>query len=455
MGWNKNVLVTIQNAAQAVARAVLNIPLFLTTTPTFPDRVRTYTSAASAAEAVDPLIGTEGRAAVDAHFEQTLHAPSIKIGRGGDAAVAQIITWTLTGAPIVGDAVYITINGIKTEYVAGAAPTLSSIHTALAAAVASAVSDEDVTMSGVDPDIVCTADNAGEGFTYAEGVTQQGASTLVITAVVTAANAGIGSDLDAILLADDAWFGLTSAIDSTPADNLVLMKACGAWVQANGKLYIGQSSDADVLTKAAANDLEELAKSNRPRVAYVWHHDDSELRAVAWMSYTFQADPDQQSTIWAYKPLAGISQKSPVLTPTELQNIQDQNGNAFDDFGGNDVTGMGITTTGKKIDIVVTESWLEARLQERYIQTLSDVSARNEKIAYNDKDLQIFPNDGSEILQQGVRAEHLNPDTTFISVPKKVDTPTADVTARLVRVTAGGEQAGAAELVVVTVTLSV
>jgi hypothetical protein len=453
MSWDKNVIVTIQNAAQAVARAVLNIPLFYTQQPTFPDRVRTYTSAAAAA--ADPLLGTEGTAAVDAHFEQTLHAPSIKIGRGGDAAVAQVITWTLSGTPVEGDAVYITINGIKTEYVAGATPTLSSIHAALSAAVTSAVAAEDVTISGVDPDIVSTADIAGEGFTYASGVTQQSGSSLVITPVVTAANAGVGSDLDAIKLADNGWFGLTSQIHPTPATNLEVMKACGAWVQANGKLYIGQSSDAGVLTKGAGNDLAELAKSNRPRVAYIWHHDDTELLAVAWMSYSFQADPDQQSTIWAYKPLVGISQKSPVLTDTELQNIQDQNGNAYDDFGGNDVTGMGITTTGKKIDIVITESWLEARLQERYIQTLSDVSARNEKIAYNDKALQIFPNDGREILRQGVRAEHLNPGTTFISVPLRADTPSADITNRLVRVTAGGEQAGAAELVVVTMTLSI
>lgn len=455
MTYDPNVSVTVVSGAQPVDRAVLNIPLHLSTSPTFPERVRTYASAAEAA--ADTLLGVEGTAAVNAHFAQTLHSPTIKIGRGGDAATAQVVTITVGGTPLENEVYAVTVNGITTEYVAGAAPTVSSVYTALDAAVTSALSAEPLTLSGVDPDTIITADNAGEPFSYSVSVSAapgQPVATGTLVAVLTTPNSGIGSDLDACLAEDDAWYGLTTEIDSTPATNLITMEAASAWAQINKKFYLAQSLDATVLTGAGGNDLAVLAAKNNNRTAYIWHQTNTELAAVAYMSYVFWADPDEVTTNWAYKPLSGISLKDPRITSTEQGFVEVQNGNIVLAFGGNAVAGMGVTTTGGKIDILITSDWLEARLKETYIQLLSDVSARNDKIGLTDKAMQIIPSTGQEIIDQGVRVGHLAEGTTFITIPKRADMPAADVTARTVRVTAGGTATGAAENIIVIFTLS-
>jgi hypothetical protein len=455
MTWDPNVTVTVVSGAQPVDRAVLNIPLHLVATPTFPERVRTYGSPAEAA--ADTLLGADGLAAVNAHFAQDLYAPTIKIGRSADTPAAQVVTITVGGTPLENEVYEITINGIKTEYVAGAAPTVTTVHVGLKAAHITAIAAEEITVAGVDPDITDTADNAGEQFSYSVSVTAapgQSAATGTLVAVLTTPNAGIGSDLDACLVADNAWYGLTTGIHPTPATNLVLMKSASSWAEINDKLYVAQSDEATVLTGTAGNDLLELSAKNNGNTAYVWHHDDTELVAVAVMSYVFWADPDVRTTNWAYKPLSGISLKPTRLTTTEQGYITSQNGNCVVAFGGNANFGMGVTTTGGKIDVVTTKAWLKARLQEAYIQLLSDFGAADDKIGINDKELTVIPNTGQKILDQGVRAKHLNAGSTSISIPLRADMPDADVTARLIRVTASGVVTGAAELITVTMTLS-
>jgi hypothetical protein len=455
MSFDGNVVATVVSGAQAVDRAVLNIPLHLTTGPTFPERVRTYASGAEAA--ADTLLGTLGTAAVDAHFAQDLHAPTIKIGRSADTPAAQVDTVTVAGTPLEGEVYNITVNGIVTEYVAGSSPTVSSVYTALDSAVTAAIAAEAVTVGGSDPDITLTADNLGEPFSVTVSVTKapsQPAATGTLTLVHTTLNAGIGSDLDACLAEDDGWYGLTTVINAVAATNLITMEAASAWCQINKKIYLAQSLDATVLAGTAGNDLLVLAAKNNSRTAYAWHQDDSELLAVGAMSYKFQADPDVKSTNWAYVPVSSVSLKDPRLTSTQWGFIESQDGNRFDTFGGNGKFGMGITTTGKHIDTIITEDWLEARLKEAYIQLLSDVAARNEKIGLDDKSLQVFPNVGQKILDQGVDAEHLIEGTTEISVQKRADMSAADITDRHVRVTASGTAAGSAEKVTVTMTLS-
>jgi len=459
MTWDSNVQVTVLPTAQAVDRAVFTVPLYLAGDATFPERVRTYGSAAEAA--ADPLLGADGLAAVNAHFEQALKAPTIKVGRPGDSAVAQVVTFTVAGTPLEFETYEIVINNIVTQYVAGATPTIASVHSALQAAVTAALTDEDITIGGTTPDITATADVAGAMFTYSARVIpapgEDASGTL--TAVLTTASAGISSDLDAILAEDDGWYGLATTIPPVAATNLDLMKACQAWIQANGeRIYLAQSDDADVLTAAASNDLEELGKVNRNRTAYIWHHDNSEKAAVGWIAYVFGTDPDVKATNWAYRPLSGISVKDPRITTTEKGKVEGQNGNLFMRFGGVPVASMGVNTVGGAIDVTVTSDWLTARLGEAYRQLLITYATRGDKIPLTDKGFITITNTGQGVLDQAVTAGHLNPgedgvDPPSISVVKRADMTDADVQARLVRVTAEGTAAGAVERIVVTMSL--
>lgn len=455
MTWDKNVSVTVLPTAQAVDRAVFTVPLHLVgPDSTFPERVRTYGSAAEAA--ADPLLGADGIAAVNAHFEQDLNSPTIKIGRSGDTPVAQVVTFTIAGTPLENEVYEIVINGIVSQVVAGATPTIGGIHADLIAEVTTNVASQDITIGGASPDITATADNAGEMFTYSARVIDPpgGSATGTLNAVLTTASEGVSSDLDAILAEDDGWYGLTVSINPTPATNLAVMKAASAWCQANGeRIFLGQSNDADVLTAAADNDLEELADLNRSRTSYIWHHDNTQLAAVAWMSYVFGTDPDVKATNWAYRPLSGISLKDPRINTTEQNNIENQNGNAFLRFGGVGKASMGINTLGSNIDITVTSDWLTARLREAYIQLLSDYAARGDKIPLTDKGFVTITNAGQAVLDLAVTLGHLAEGTTSISVTPRAQMSDADVQNRLVRVTAEGTLAGAVERVSVVMSL--
>ncbi len=453
MSFDKNISVSVGTDALPVQTTAFNIPLHATSDVTFSENVRSYRSAAEGT--ADDELGTEAKAAVDAHFSQTLHAPELLIGKLGTTPVAQVITESIGGTPVEGDVVTITVNGITASYTALATPTVDSVASGIRAALTTALTDEDVTVSGATSDIIVTADNAGESFTYSETYTQTGASTGTITAVVTTANAGIADDLAAIAAENNTWFGLTLEVDSVAATLKVNIKECAKYAEANDKLFVPQSSEAGVLDKTADNIADWLQDRSYQNTAYTWHHDDSEQLGTSVMAFKFEADPDLKTTFWAYAPVVGITLKDPALTSTEQNNLEDQNANFVCDFGGNVVYGMGTVANGRKIDTVITLLWYAARLEEAYIQTLSDVSARNSKVGYNDKETQTFVNAGADVNALGERVRHFNEDSTSVVVTPIADTPAGQQATRTVLVEASGEATGAAERVTVTAYVAV
>ena len=415
MTWNNNVIVVIIDDALPVEALSFGVPLHLTEDVTFTERTRVYDSATAAEQ--DSTVGATALAAVQAHFDQRLHSPTIKLGRR-EADVAQVGTWTITGTPAENDQFEITINGIDGNYTAGAAEDATAVAGALRTALTTAVAGEDVTVGGTGTDITVTADNAGEPFTYSSTYTPispPGASG--ITEVLTTANVNAATELAEIVAKDNAFYGITMAARD---DTDILYVA--AWVESQTKIFMAQSSTAAVLTATAGNVLETLMANNYGRTAYCWHHDDSEYLDVAWMGFALQCPLDTKSTIWAYKQLVGVTLKDPAITPTEQQNVADDDnsayGNLYLDFGGNGATGMGRTVDGQPIDRRTTKDWWEARLREEMIQILLDASNRNEKIRYTDKGLDVFRVGADAVNGRGVSAEH------FAEVPA----PTATVT---------------------------
>jgi len=448
MSWDKNMLVSVASGAGTVDSAAFTVPLHATDDVTFPEMVREYMSPEEAA--ADGYVGTDAYAAVETHFGQDLHAPSIKLGKIATAAVAQIIDWLIAGTPVEGDVAEITVNGVLCTYTAGVTPTADSIAAGLRAAAIIALADEDVTVSGATAHIILTSDNAGQGFSYSEDYTLVGVSTGTITPTVTAANEGIYDDLVAMHAEDPNWFGLTLGITGTAATDKINIKECARFAQAYGKLFLGQSSDADVLTKTAGNIAAYLDARSYSHVAYYWHHDNDELIAVATMAYRFEADPDIKTTGWAYCPLTGVAVKDPVLTTTEESNLEDQNANYLTTLGGRTCSGMGILSSGEPIYLCTTMEWYAARLREGLQQVFLDVSARNDKIDYDDKYLQVLPNACQATNTWGERTRHFRAGSTVATIPKVADIPAALRAVFKVPVTCSGISSGAAVRVTVT-----
>ena len=110
-----------------------------------------------------------------------------------------------------------------------------------AAAPDCALAAEPVTVSGATDEIIITADDAGEPFTYASEYTATGGGTSGIDEAATTPNVSIATELAEILAEDPLWYGVTLA---TRDDDDILRAA--AWIESQTKIFMGQSSTADV-----------------------------------------------------------------------------------------------------------------------------------------------------------------------------------------------------------------
>jgi hypothetical protein len=441
MSWDGNVIVVIIDDALPVEEANLGTPLHLTPDVTFSERTRVYTSSTTAKS--DSEIGTTALAAVEAHFAQPLHTSEIKLGRR-EPDVAMVVTFTIDTGVLENDEYNITINSVSGgDVTAGVTPTPDTVATAMRAVLTTVLAGEPVSVGGTGADVVITSTTAGLAFTYTSSYTATGGGTSGITTVVTTPNGNVSTELDAVLLEDSDWYGLTLA---SRDDTDIAYGA--AWTEsAPIKLALFQSSTADVLTATTPNVLDDLKSLGYKRTAYAWHHDDTQYLDVAWMGFTLQADPDLKTTIWAYKELSGVSLKSPRLTPTEYNNIDNNNGNRYAVFGGRPKTGQGVTVSGERIDRVTTKDWWDVSLTAAWTQVLVDASQRNSKIAYTDQGLRAFAAAGTAVNDRGVAAGHFAPGSTTSTVVPVAQVPPAKRADRIVLPRASAVYADAAEKV--------
>lgn len=73
--------------------------------------------------------------------------------------------------------------------------------------------------------------------------------------------------LAAILIEDPDWYALIMAYKTS-----VIITAVAVWVEANGKIMLASSEDADVLTGVSTDVASLLQTSAYHRTAYMWHH---------------------------------------------------------------------------------------------------------------------------------------------------------------------------------------
>jgi hypothetical protein len=442
---NSNVIVNVSTAPPAVGSAGFGVVLFAADSADlqagFTERVRTYESAEDVT--ADSDLGDFTKAAVNAVFEQPLHVNTVKVGRV-EADVAQVISFDFGGLIEIGDTISITVNGIATPYVAVSA-VINDEVAALRALLITALAAEDVTVAGVDPSITVTADVAGEAFTYSSSYTAVATGTVVITETITTPNSNIGTELDAIVVADPAFYGL--AIYSRV--ELQILRA-DDWVAVNNRLYIAQSADAAIFDGEDGTDvMSKLGARNRDRTALMAYKASASVHLdTAWPGYTLAADPDAVTTIWAHKPLQGIA--GDTLTTTEKTAALTKNANVFLPMFGTDVTDQGKLTNGQYIDLRITVDWLTSRLQEAIATELIRVSALNQKIPYTDAGISVITGLVNGVILNGVDAGHFVAESQTVTQPLASEVSTADRTARVLRIPFEVEAAGAIQSVIIT-----
>jgi hypothetical protein len=441
-----NVVVTVTTEAPPAGIASFTVPIFVGSPDFAGGLIRYYESASEVAADTD--LGEPAETAATEGFSQSPGVASLGVARI-PPTTPQVVEWTVATNPTAGDEFELRYNGIQCQYTAVALDTASDVADGLRTAAGLALAAEPVTVGGAGATASFTADTAEDTFSYGHW-TDSATTTMSISSLTSQFTAALIDDgLDAIRAEDDDWYAFT--LQSQDKDDI---EAAAAWAEANQKLFIGQTWDPDSKTGGPGDPIAALEALGYLQSAVLWRHQSyaDQWSAFQWMCKTLAADPDDQTTIWAYKRLTGSTSDEDKLTATEKNEILDNYGSVYLPFKSTPVTGMGRTASGHPLDLVLTLNWVEARVQEAIVAELINYSNRNEKIRYTDIGISVIQQIIQGVLATGVEVGHFTQteDSPSVTVPLLADVSAADKNARLLRCSFEAIAAGAIEFVTIT-----
>lgn len=328
-------------------------PLFIQYHTHNTDKVRTYTDLAG--------MVTDGFSVYEPAYlwatkvlSQNPHPPEFKIGRG-TTAVAQHMTF-VAATPSTGDTVGMTLalptgTSVTATTTAVSGWTASNAASALGAIIGS--------VSGVASTTVTSASIA---------ITWTTAGNIVYPSTILGgaytddtASSSPGTDLDAIKLVDDDFYGVTGAIMSK-AD----ITAVAVWVAANKKTHYYTTADDDNRSGVSAGVMHDLNAAGYKRSYGQWSGTPAQYGASALEALEFTYDPGTYTD--AFKGLEGITIDS--LTATQRGNITTNSGNYYVNIGGVNATFDGRSAQGQFMDLTRFLDALENDIQVRVFTLL-------------------------------------------------------------------------------------
>ena len=381
-------IVNVQIALQTtgVTRGEFGIPMIVAPLMTFTERVRVYNSYNEASE--DDLPPSLLTALSDC-FGQIPRPRQVKVGR------RSVLTAIINVTELLPLGTYsITVGAETYSFTADASPLATEIVTGLAAAITTDT-NEKITATVVGSTLqiayISQADLAGVSL-----------STGLGWGLISPLSAGtaVGDDLDAILDEDARWYGLvmTERVKQTQLD-------AAAWTEANDRLFITATSEADVLNPALATDLISVLKNTRYfRTAVMFHTNAAtEYPDAAWAGRVFTIQPGGET--WALKGLASVT-PSP-LTATQRQTVINKGGNTFEFYQTQvALTNPGKVAAGEWIDVIRFRDWLKDTIQVNMVQMMIN----RDKVPYTDQGIQLCVNNLRKSLQEGQKVGGIAPD---------------------------------------------
>lgn len=258
------------------------------------------------------------------------------------------------------------------------------------------------------------------------------------------ADASLTDSLDAVKGENNDWYAL--GIVSRAAADILL---AAAWVEANSKLFIAVTADADAPTDADDDILSQL-DALAYRRTFAFYKKDGAATYPEFRLFGECLPYDAGTLTWAFKTLSG--QAVDVLTDDEVSNLEAKNANYYVAIGG-----VNLFVEGKNsssfIDLVRGEDWLVARIQENVFSLF----VNELKIPYNDRGVALVVSRVQEILDTATVKEILRDDPRAVAVAssKVSEMGTENRAARILEgVSASGEFAGAIHSVKFNLTLS-
>ncbi|WP_158782500.1 DUF3383 family protein [Pantoea sp. BAV 3049] len=438
-----NVDISLNTAS--VGKASFGIPLIVSPTTAFSDRVRKYSSY-SAATGDNLDAGT--LAALQAVFSQTPRPKQAYVGRRDANAIAI----SLSSDPVTGRIYSFTVDGTSVTYTAkdgdDVAAVLEGIGDALAASsVSSLFAVATVT------DNVLSANVSNPGNTVITPVSN-------ISLLTRGSDTGLAADMDKIKAEDNTWYGW-SLVELS--DDLINQGA--AWTETQTKLFFSRTSTPAVWSNATDDIASQLQAAQYLRTVLIAHRQSStEYPDAAVMGRFFTKDPGQ--TVFALKSLVTVTNSK--FTDTEKSWVISKNANTYEQYAdniylfgvGTETKASGKVASGEWIDIVRDRDWLVDDIQT----SIASVMIRSGKIPYTNAGIALIVNTLRARLQNAQLQGVISPDekdTLGDTVPgfKMTYPNAADVDAdtkasRILYITFDALLAGAIQLVQITGTLS-
>ena len=398
------IVLNITATGRAVTQAGFGVPLILSPSAAWAERIRFYTTAA--AVAVDFATTTPEYLMAAQLFAAEPVAPSrIAIGRCANKATQR---WSIGVTTVTHSLAYkVRIGSTTYTYTADSATTNDEIATGLATALdAHAGVTATTTGSAGSLTVRLVADTAGAWFDV-EVLGPTGESTTDYLSISQDnADPGVAADLTAILAASKAWYDV-----KTPFTSSAIVDAIAAWVDTNKRVAtIATQDSASATAVAGGSDVMQVVETaSRGRVMVVYHQRNGQFADCAWSGRCLPLNPGSET--WAFKTLTGVD-VSP-LTDTHRANIEAKHGNYYVEFGGFGATFPGWTPSGVFFDQVRAADWIEARIQEGLAQLLLDAN----KVPYTDAGTAKLRNCVEKVLSAAERVGAIKPGWTTATEP--------------------------------------
>ena len=258
----------------------------------------------------------------------------------------------------------------------------------------------------------------------------------------------------AVTAADPNSYYIVNIESRIDADILLV----AALVETQRKIYIAQSSDADILSDGAGNIAEDLETLGYNRTALFYHAIDDSTGGltpadgyldggVASSGGGLNLDGPAGVGTWIYRQLEGVT--FDAVTSAEAGSIYSNNANLFGRNLGLSFTSKGTMASGRFIDVQTSLDWTQIRLEE---DILSLFVGAGTKIPYTNAGINQVGGAVQGVYDKGINFGHYSPDQPpTLAVPDVATVSAANKIARELTLTGNAVLAGAIHKAVITI----
>lgn len=403
------VNVTITTDTVGVSQAGFGVPLILSGTAAWAERIRFYTS--SAAVLVDfPAVALKNKPEYSMAvkmFSQNPKPRKIAIGRGP----APTQRWLIRIPGVINNTAYkVLVDGETATYTSDGTALLAEVNAGIAAAI-NALSAL-VTASVVGNDVQVVADVAGSWFDLRLDASMLGA-TAMLEIEQNHADPGLAAALTAIKVEDNSWYGVVYPYCSTAC-----VLAIAGWIQAEKKIFGYMTQESRTINETSGADSTSIARQLKTaaysRTWGMYKRSPSDFADAALFGRCLPTAPGSET--WALKTLAGVPVDT--LTDTQENNAHAKDLNTYQTTAGVNITLPGKVAANEYIDVIRFIDWVVATMAERIFAKL--VAAQ--KVPFDDSGIAVVENEIRGTIKDGIKAGGFTSDVAFvIQVPKSVD----------------------------------